>query len=195
MAMILKLYGTRGGAVLSGYSICTTGTDIFFTLLSGMSIATTVVISHPLGANKLDEARRNGYHMMGFSFVLASVFAVFMYATSYVFPSLYSTVSDEVMEIAQTMIRVQSVFFILVTLNMQNYFIVRAGGDTKSTLLMDSGFMWCVNISLLAILAYFTDMNIYMMYIVGQSTDIIKLFLSNRLVRKEKWVVNLTEGH
>jgi Na+-driven multidrug efflux pump len=28
----------------------------------------------------------------------------------------------------------------------QCYFILRAGGDTKSTFLMDSGFMWFVNI-------------------------------------------------
>ena len=81
--------------------------------------------------------------------------------------------------------------FWIYMLNAQCYFILRAGGDTKSTLFMDAGFMWLVNLPIVGFFTYFTDFNVIILYIIGQSTDFLKLALAYRLVRKEKWVHNL----
>ena len=193
-AMMLKLYGTRGSHVLSGYAITTTMTDIFYTLFSGMAVATTVMVAQQLGADHLEKAKENGYHMIGFSFCVAVIFSCFMYLVSYTVPYLYGSASLDVLAVAQKMIHVQAFCFILYTINTQNYFIVRAGGDTRSTLIMDSGFMWLFTIPVLSLIAYFTNINIYAMYLIGQSSELLKLMLSTRLLRKEKWVVNLTDS-
>ena len=74
----------------------------------------------------------------------------------------------------------------------ENYFILRAGGDTKNTLIMDSCFMWLINIPLVGMFTYFTDINYLSLYLVGQCTDFVKMFFSYHLVSKEKWVRNLT---
>lgn len=192
-AMMLKFYGTRGGIVLSGNAICQTTTDIFYTLFSGMSIATTVMVSHELGANRLDKAKENGYRMVGVSAIFALTFSTLMFGMSFVVPFLYSSASLEVLNIAQNMIRVQSFFFVVYTLNVQTFFILRSGGDAKSTLILDSGFMWLFTIPMLGMISYFTNINIYLMYAIGQSSEFVKLILSATLLRKEKWVVNLTQ--
>lgn len=191
MATLFKLYGTRGAEVIAGYSIANTTSDIFFVLFGGMAAASTVLISHHLGANELDQARDNGYRLMGLSVILSIVFAVLMYGSSFIVPNWYQ-VSAQSKEVAQNALRIMSVMFWIYMINTQCYFTLRAGGDTKSTLFMDSVFMWCVNISLVAFIAYCTDLNIYQMYIIGQSTDLIKMVIAYRLVRKEKWVVNIT---
>lgn len=192
MATIFKLYGTRGPEVLSGYSIANTTSDLFFTLFQGMAIATTVMVSQRLGANKLEEARTNGYKMIGTATSIALFVSVFMFGAAFVVPSLYS-ISAEALQVAKIQIIIQSFCFWIYTLNCQNYFILRAGGDTKSTLITDSCFMWFVNIPFLAFLAYMTDLNIFVMYFLGQMTDIIKLCVSLYLVKREKWVINLAE--
>lgn len=192
-AMMLKFYGTRGGVVLSGNAICQTTTDIFYTLFSGMSIATTVMVSHQLGANRLEKAKENGYRMIGVSAIFALTFSSLMFGMSFVVPFLYASASLEVLSIAQNMIRVQSIFFVVYTLNVQTFFILRSGGDAKSTLILDSGFMWLFTIPVLGFISYFTDINIYLMYALGQSSEFVKLILSATLLRREKWVVNLTD--
>lgn len=192
-AMMLKFYGTRGGVVLSGNAICQTTTDIFYTLFSGMSIATTVMVSHQLGANQLEKAKENGYRMIGVSAIFALTFSSLMFGMSFVVPFLYASASLEVLSIAQNMIRVQSIFFVVYTLNVQTFFILRSGGDAKSTLILDSGFMWLFTIPVLGFISYFTDINIYLMYALGQSSEFVKLILSATLLRREKWVVNLTD--
>ena len=70
MAMIFKIYASRGTEVMTGYSISSTISDLFFVAFSGLAAVSTVLISQRLGANKLDEARENGYKIIGFSLML-----------------------------------------------------------------------------------------------------------------------------
>lgn len=191
MATLFKFYATRGPEVISGMSIAGTTADLFFTLFGGMAVASTVMISQPLGANDLNTGRANGYRMLGFSVFLAMCFAILMFGSSFIVPYFYN-VSDEARSISQNVLRIMSVMFWIYMGTAQCYFILRAGGDTKSTFLMDSGFMWFVNIPVVFAFAYLTKLPIYVVYIAGQSTDFIKLSFSYWLVKKEKWVINLT---
>lgn len=191
MATIFKFYSTRGAEVMSGYSISSTTSDLFFVLFGGMAVASNVLISQELGANRLDEARDNGYRLLGFSTALAVVFGAAMFGSSFVVPNMYN-VTDAAKNVAISMLRIQGCMFWNYMFTCMCYFILRAGGDTKNTLLMDSGFMWTCNIPLLGLATYFTDLPIIGLYLVGQVTDFIKLVISFKMVRKEKWVHNLT---
>lgn len=190
MALLLKFYATRGADVISGYSIATTVSDLFFTMNAGMSVATTILVSHALGANKLDEARENGYHLIGFGVVLSMFFAVLLFGSTFILPYIYS-VSDSALHTAQTFLRIQAPLFSIYVMNTTCYFILRAGGDTKSTLLLDSLYMWTVNLVAVGLATHFTSWGIISLYILGQSTDVVKLFIAYRFVAKEKWLNNL----
>lgn len=192
MALLLRFYGTRGADVISGYSITATVSDLFFTMNAGMSIATTILVSQPLGANKIKEARDNGYRLLGFGVVLSAVFGILLFFSSFLVPYLYD-VSANASWIAQNFLRIMSLLFWIYILNTTVYFILRAGGDTKSTLLLDSGYMWSVNLVAVGIATYFTNVNIITLYLIGQSTDIIKMIIALKFVHKEKWLVNLAE--
>lgn len=192
-AVMLKFYGTRGGVVLSGNAICGTFTDIFYTLFSGMSVATTIMVSQPLGANELEKAKDNGYRMVGVASLLALCLSFMMITTIFIVPLLYASASQEVLNIAKSMIIVQAICFPIYTLNIQSFNVLRAGGDAKSTLILDSGFMWAFTIPMLAIFAYFTDINIYLLFALGRGSELVKLVLSFILLKKENWVVNLTK--
>ncbi len=191
MATLFMFYATRGDTVLVGFQIAGTTADLFFVLMGGMAAATTVLISQPLGANKLAEARDNGYKLLGFSVFLAAIFGVAMFASSFFVPYLFR-VSAESRWIATTQLRIMSVMFWIYMSTAECYFILRAGGDTRSTLFMDSGFMWAVNIPAVALVTYLTKWPVFSIYLVGQSTDFFKLMLSYTLVKHEKWVKNLT---
>lgn len=192
MATLFKLYSTRGSDVMSGFSVSSTVGDLFFTLFAGMAAASTILISTPLGANRLEEARDNAYKLIGFSMLLSVVFASLMFISSYAVPILYSQVTETSQDIAMNLLRVQSLMYWIYMGSTQCYFILRAGGDMKHTLIMDSGFMWIINIPLVGFAAYFTDLSYFWMYMIGTSTDIFKFIFAYRLVHREKWVVNLT---
>ncbi len=191
MAMIFKLYATRGTDVMAAMTILGTNSDLFFIIYSGLAAATFVVVSQPLGANKLDESRANGYKMIRFSGYLSILFASLMFASSFVVPEFY-LVAPEVKSMAATFVRIYSVFYLVYTTNVQCFFTVRAGGDTKSTMIMDSGYFWLVNIPAVAMAAYWTDWSIYGVFLIGQFVDVFKMLLALYLVKREVWVKNLT---
>lgn len=191
IATLFKFYSTRGSWATSGYSIALTIADIFFILFSGMAIATTVLVSQKLGANHLEQAKENAYKLVGFGIFLALVFGIGMFASSYILPYIYN-VTEETMSVAVSIVRIMGCFYWIYMATAQFYFILRAGGDMKSALLMDSGFMWLFNIPLIYMIAYYTNINIILMYVMSQMTDVIKLIYSYFLVKKEKWLVNLT---
>ena len=192
MATLFKFYSQRGPEVMAGYSIANTISDLFFVLFGGLATATTILVSKPLGADRMEEARDRAYQLLAFAVFLAVLFSFIMFGSSFVVPSWYQ-VSTQAKQIAAQMLRVMAVMFWTYTANTQCYFILRAGGDTRSTLFVDSGFMWLINLPLIGMLTYFTGLNIMQMYLIGQMTELAKLTLAYHLVRKEKWLVNLTE--
>ena len=193
MAMLFKCYSTRGPDVMSGYSIAGTVGDLFFTLFSGMSAAATVVISTPLGAGKKQEAKENAYRLLGFSMVLAVFFGGLIYLSRGLVPILYVNVSPASQKVARDVLLVQALLFWIYMGTAQCYFTLRAGGDMRHTLIMDSGFMWAVNIPIVAFAAYGTNLPYLWPYLLGQMTDFIKLAFAFRLLRREQWLVNLTK--
>ena len=192
MAFLVKCYSSRGVLVNTAYTMSATVSDLFFVLFSGMATATSVLVGTPLGANDLEKGRDNAYKLIIFSCLLSLVFALMLFGASFMMPLLYRNVSDEALALSSSFMKVMALFFILYMFNTQCYFTLRAGGDTRSTMFLDSFFMWLFNIPLVYFLAYLTDINVLLVYIIGQSTDLLKAFLSISLVRKEKWVSNLT---
>lgn len=191
MATLLKYYSTRGISANTGYSISTTVSDLFYVLFTGMATATTVMVGTYLGADELDKARANGYKLIIFSMLMAVVLGLMMFGSSFLVPYIFN-VSSEALDIAANFLRIMSLLFWIYMFNTQCFFILRAGGDTKNTMFMDSVYMWLVNLPLVGLLTYLTDLNIYLLYIAGQMTDLLKAVFSFHLLRKEKWVNNLT---
>lgn len=189
--MFLKAYSYRGATVNAAFSIAQTLGDVFFILFSGMAIATTVLVGTPLGANKLKEAKDNAYKLICFSSMLAGIFGIFLFCSQFIVVFVFSSMSKEAIDIAKHFLRVMGFCYWLYMFNCQCYFTLRAGGDTKSTMFMDSGFSWLIKIPVVFFLAYKTSVSIYIVYTCGQLTELIKLFISFGLVRKEKWVKNL----
>lgn len=189
---ILKCYSFRGVIVNTAYTIANMLADLFFVLFSGMSTAVSVLIGTPLGAGDLEKAKDNGYKLLVFSCMIALVFASLMFLSSFLIPLLYRNASIESITLAKQFLRVMAFFFIIYTFNTHIYFTLRSGGETTTTLFMDSLFMWTMVVPIVYYLAYHTNINVLNIYVVAQCTDFIKMFLSYYLFRKEKWVKNLT---
>lgn len=188
---LFKFYATRGSEAISGFSISSNVGDIFFVLFAGMSVATTVIVSKELGANNLKKAKENAYGILKFALFCSIVFGMFMYLSSYFAIDFYN-VSLAAKQIAKYRLRIDGLFYIVMMCTAQIYFILRAGGDTVSTLIVDSVYSWFIVIPLMAYLAYFTDVSVVWLFLISQVCNVFKLLISFYLLRREKWLVNLT---
>lgn len=190
-ATMLKLYGVRGSEVITAMSITETGSSIFYSAFQGLSAATPVLVSQRLGANKLQEAYANGKEMLKAAVALSLVLGIGMWSMSFVIPNFYQ-VSKTSYDLSVDMMRLVGSLFWVYFINTQCYFIMRAGGDMKSTLIMDGLFQWSVTIPVVAAVSYLTGLPVFIIYIIGQLCDVVKMMVSLYFFFKKRWVKNLT---
>jgi Na+-driven multidrug efflux pump len=91
--------------------------------------------------------------------------------------------------------RIIAVLIPVFVVNVGCFFVLRAGGATTVTFLFDSGSMWLVAVPVAFVLAKFTPVSIFYLYLAVQGVDVIKMMFGIYLVSKKTWVRNLTIGN
>ena len=188
----LYAYSTRGDGALAAMNVTNTISQITFVMFQAIGAAAAVFVGNKLGENSLEEAQLNAQRLI----FIATVFAVFVgvvqFAISFFVLDIY-TVSESTKLAAQFNIRVNSMFVPLYTMNVTMFFIIRSGGDTISTFLMDSGFMWVIAVPIALSLAFFTTLPITTMFLIIQGTEFLKVGFAYYRFGKKKWVKNLAQ--
>lgn len=190
MTTIFWTYTVIDETMIPAFTIVDMTNNLMYVFSTALASASSIFIGKCLGAGKLEEAKLNASRMLGFSFIVGIfIFIVFNIIAPYV-PNLVN-VNAELKSAATTFLRIQTAFYIFNILYVCIFFILRAGGDTKSTFIVDSLFTWICIIPVALIVAFFFDVNIFIFFGIIQSINILKLMLSIKLYRKGLWIKNL----
>ncbi len=195
MAMTLRnqCYSTRGLEVVAAQNISTTIVNLFSVVYMALGGSIAIVVGNELGAGKLEKAKDTARKMMAFSIFCAAGMAVLLVATSTLFPRLYDTGAN-VRSLATFMILVSAAILPFCAYAHAAYFTLRSGGKVAVTLLFDSVYMWVLVVPLVFVLSRFTGMNIYWLFFLGQSVEIVKCIFGFALLAKSNWAKQLV-GH
>lgn len=193
MTLLAYCYSMRGLAVVAGYNISSTITDIFNVISLALGNAIAIMVGNLLGANKMEEAKRTTARMITFTIIISLVLGVFLYVTAPLFPLLYTNTAAEAKELAVSFLKIYSVYLLVNTIAGCCYFTIRSGGKTVITFLFDSVFMMCVSFPFAFVLAKFTNLDIVQLYALSLSVDIIKAVAGLVLVKSGKWMQNIVE--
>jgi putative MATE family efflux protein len=192
--LMIAMYNRRGGAeVVAGMSAGWTIANIFFLLFGGLWTASSVLVGGALGGGKLDEARARAGWLKWGGIAAGLVFTIPGYfVTSGLVPLVFHNLSAGARENCLGLVFVILTYLPLwCFLNVQ-FAISRAGGDTAMGMYTDVS----VNTFLFApgsiLLSLFTNLAPVPMFAILKLTDIVKIFIARHLLRKEKWVCNLT---
>ena len=187
------LYNSRGGAeIVSGMAAGFAISNLFFVSFSGLHTAIGVVLGSTLGANKLDDARRQKNWLLNG----ASIFGVFTgligAATVFLIPLVFSNLSPEARIVTRNLVLVTAVYMpVWLYINAQ-FGISRTGGDTLLGFITDMSTITLLVIPGMFALTYLTDIGPVGMYTIIKLTDFIKITIAHFWLKKERWVKNLT---
>lgn len=193
MTALAYCFSLRGLAVVAGYNISSTITDIFNVISIALGSAIAIIVGNLLGADKMKEAKETVAKLIVFSVIVSGVLCVIMFATSPLFPMLYTETSTEAKLLATSFLKVYSFYLILNSISMSCYFTIRSGGKTLITFLFDSLFTLFINFPFALVLATFTNMHIVPLYALTMYLEIIKCVVGLILVRSGKWMQNIVK--
>lgn len=192
LAAIAQCYSTRGLNGVAAYNIANTISSLFTAVYIGSGNAISILTGHRLGMGDDKGAFITARRMTALIFFVCIMLGSILYILAPVFPSFYAT-SDEVKDIAASLLRVLAVFMPVQALYNSFYFILRSGGKTVITFFFDSVFTCTVSLGTAWFLSRYTGLNLVMMFTAVNMMDIIKVIIGAILVQKRVWIQNLTE--
>lgn len=192
--LFIKAFGALGTASMDAYYVGAKISDIFYAFSIGFSNAVAAIVGVSLGAGKVEKARREGDYLMSMAFVMSVLCMVFVYSASRLLVGIFDLSSLQVIEEAVLIVKVFSLrialrFFIVIVFSS-----LRAGGDSKMLMLLDSGLMWSVGIPLAFISVHlFHIHSIALVFLICQLEQVVRVYFGMKRYQTGQWAVNLTK--
>ncbi len=182
-------------AWLTSFNYSQNVTDLFFVYYAGIATGTAVLVGAALGEGDFEKAKDYANKLIGVMFV-ASVIAIILLIGLSPLLLLVLTPVNEYYWSAYYMILVTSIFIVLYGFNAMVYYILRAGGDSLRAFLLDQLPTYLLGIPLAFLLHQMEpkwQIGLVAIFAFTRIVDVVKVFFSFYLYKKETWVVNLTK--
>lgn len=184
------IYTQRVSANIAALSIAQTLGNLIFVGMGGMSVAFSIILGEQLGTDQFEEAKATARKMLRISAVIGLVFGAIVFLLSFPIFTLYD-VAPSTIATARYLLLINAIFSWQYYMNAGLYFTLRSGGDTRSVVLVDSGFNWVVMMPIAFILGRF-GLWLPLHFLLVQLLEFLKFYVGVRQVRKGTWLKNLT---
>lgn len=191
LATVFLSYTRCDGTLIPALSVVDTVMQVAYIIFSGLSSAVSILIGKRLGANQLTEAKDNSIKLITFGVMVGIVISLCIYILAPYIADFYN-VESYIKEHIIILLKVKGILLPIYVYNVCIFFILRAGGDTLSTLIMDSGFLWCFHVLLSTVISIFFEIPLIYLYIFIESLDLIKMLVSTYFYKKGHWIKNMT---
>lgn len=186
--------GFAGTNALAVMGVIVPVESAFFALFVGLANACAVLVGRELGAGNNDNAMRLHKFFDRLTYALLIVFCVGLWFSRPWLVSIFDQLDEES---AALMSDTLAVFCVLVFLKMFNMMriigVVRAGGDNRFTLIIDTVVMWVFGLPIFIAAVFFTQLSFVYLYALMYLEDVLKFIPVIRRIKSKKWMNNLTQ--
>ncbi len=193
IAVLTQCYSRRGTEIVTGLNISNVICNLLNVVFIALGSAVGILTGQTLGASEYKKAQKDAFSLMWFSGGICVVLSAILISVSGKFPEFYNT-TEEIRRYGQWFIIITALFFPVQGFLNALYFTLRSGGKTFTTFLFDSVYSWVVTVPLAALLTFYTSIDIFMVYAIIQSVDIIKVIIGYIMIKKGIWISNLVEN-
>ena len=193
-SLFIKAYGMLGTAAMDSYYVGNQITNLFFAACNGISSSASAILGSELGKNKIERAVEYGDYFLGLAGILSVIVSSLIVVSSEFLVSLFGLVDPTVHALAVMIVRVAAVRISLRLFNVVVFASMRAGGDTRYMVFLDSGIMWIVGIPLSYFLVLGCGLtNIAVVFLLVQIEQVVRIIIGLYRHKSGVWAKNLTK--
>ncbi|MFU7515134.1 MATE family efflux transporter [Clostridium sp. HCS.1] len=191
VTMYSLVYGRMGDEAVAAITITQNVEQICIVLFQGLSSATAVILGNELGANKLKDAEKHAKSFFVIQLILTIVMGTICILIRNPLINLFSVDSTVASDITKCL----TVFVCYLPFKMFNLVnivgVLRSGGDTKASLLLDLTGVWCVGIPFAFLGGIVLGLPIYYVYALITIEEVYKFILGFKRYKQKKWLKNI----
>ena len=187
-------YGHMGDVAVAATGICSTIDSLVWVIIFGMMHATAIIVGKTLGAGKKEEAYLYAKRMIAGAMLAGVILGAVMISIRMPILSLYSGLSPEVLDKAKIILLFGSLTMWFRAFNCINVVgVLRSGGDTVFSLILDVGSMWVVGVPLCAVATFVWHFPVEYVYLSTFAEEIVKVAIGIPHFIGRKWLNNITQ--
>lgn len=158
-------------------------------VMTGVGSAVGVVMSNIIGRGVRGEPERYARESMLFGLFTGMAVALLTLASAFVMPAVFSNVSDKTHIMARNLILLYALTATVRTLCFTAVIgVLRSGGDTTFCMIGETLMIWCASVPLVLCVGLLTDTNIYVLYLLSNVSEVLKLAMFLLRIRSDRWI-------
>lgn len=169
--------------------------NLIMTFYAGMAATVAILVGKRLGSGQFAAAKINADRLLALYAGVGLLTGIIAVLAAPGIAGLFA-ISAELRQLATTLIVIQAGFNILAFLYANGFFILRAGGDMRSTLLLDSAFLWLIPIPAALGFAILMPrpltLSLPLIYLIIQVLTNLRIIPTLYFLKKGRWLRNLT---
>lgn len=188
-------YARIGKEATAAVQVAITVQNIFMVISRGLANACTVMVGNKIGAQEEETAIVYAKRFL----VLATIIGIFLGSILFVSSStilkLFKNLTPEVYNTANKLLKIIGiVFFIKMFNGTMIVGVLRGGGDTKFSMLLEMASIWLVGVPLAFLGALVFKLPVHIVLALVTLEEIVKAIISLPRLISRKWVKNVTEN-
>ncbi|MBI9050657.1 MAG: MATE family efflux transporter [Anaerolineaceae bacterium] len=189
--MYFVIYARMNTTALAAANISSTVQSMALVFLIGIANGCAIIVGNQIGAGHEDTAFEYSKKSIQLNIVIGVLLGIGLNVLAGPILGLYK-VTEETAFIATRMIQIQGYAFWLKGICMLLIVgIMRSGGDTRYSAVIDVGAIWLVGVPLGAIAAFVFHLPAYLVGLVFVSEDVVKAIFGMKRFISKKWINNL----
>jgi putative MATE family efflux protein len=191
MMTYTSIYAHIGTESVTATSITSTIENLAFVPFLALGNATAILVGKKIGAGEPEMAYAYGQRSLKINLLLAFFVSAALLVVRGPILGIYQ-ISDAARANAQNLILALAIALPFKSSNFASIVgVLRAGGDTRYTLMMEFATMWLYGVPAALIAAAVLHLPVYYVILFVYSEELIKLALTLRRFRSRRWVHHL----
>lgn len=185
------IYGRMGTVQVAAMTLTYPVQSLSIGLFSGVSGAAAIMIGNSLGQKDNEKAFNYSKEYIKLGIIGSSFFGVLMIVLSGVYTSMYNVSPESKHYTVKLLIVFSSVLWIKVSNMIIGGAVLRSGGETKYTLILDMVGTWGIGIPIGLISAFIFKLPVYWVYFLISMEELVRFLIGLKLVYSKKWMKNI----
>jgi Na+-driven multidrug efflux pump len=186
------IYARIGTEAIAAVNIASTVEGLAFVAFIALGNAAAIMVGNRIGAGEEETAYQYGKRFLWLTLAGALVLGLGILAVSEWVVLIYK-VAPEVSYAARRVLLVMAGVLWLKGLNLVLFVgILRSGGDTRFTFLLDTGSIWLIGVPMAYLGAFVLGLPVYSVYAMLMADEVFKFISVFYRFISRKWINNLT---
>lgn len=187
------IYAHIGTSAIAAINIISTIDQLAFVVFLGIGSATAILVGNLIGRGENEKAYRYAGRSLGLQITGAALMGLLVYLFAGNFFQFFK-VSQEVIKDARNIL---TVLALGMSVRSANHVIIigilRSGGDTRFSLILDGFVIWLVGVPVTAAGAFLFHLPIHLVYALTLSEEVTKFFVGLVRYFSRRWINDLTD--